>query len=159
MTDEILAKFDQYDKKKKGKIDYSAFKALFTEVAGSDDEKTCKLYFNGIDVNRNGDVSKEEFTEFVNNVKDPSYTIKMAFRAFDEDKSGNLNSKEVLEIAKYAGADLTEEQVQEKIQSITGDKKGKLTYAQVVKMITGKDIDPKTDPYDGKLKSSCCNLI
>lgn len=158
----FLAKFDEKDSKKKGAIKIAEFKSLFPEIMGGDTSaETAEMYFKGIDIDNSGTVSRQEFSDFVTAAlnKDQNYIIKMAFRSFDTDRSKNLDSKEVKAIAKYVGRDMTDDEVSKAMESITGKKKGKLTYAQVVKMITGKEIDAKTDPYDGKLKSKCCLLI
>ncbi|OHS93640.1 EF hand family protein [Tritrichomonas foetus] len=158
----FLAKFDEQDTKKKGVLELAAFKKLFPEVMGGEfNEETAEMYFRGIDIDNSKSVSRQEFSDFVKAAldKDATYTIKMAFRSFDKDRSKNLDAKEVKAIAGYVGRDMTDEEVAAAMEKLTGKSKGTLTYPQVVKMITGKDIDKDADPYDGKLKSSCCLLI
>jgi Ca2+-binding EF-hand superfamily protein len=157
----FLAKFDAADTKKKGEIDFAAFKPLIGELLGKDDEKTAQLYFDGIDIDGSKKVGKEEFKAFVTAAlaKDTDYTIKLVFRAFDKDRSRSLDAKEVKQIGEYVGRPMSDEDVAAGIERIAGKKDAKLNYAQVVKLLTNKDIDAKTDPYDGKLKSGCCLLL
>ena len=158
----FLAKFDEIDTKKKGVLDLAQFKKLFPEVMGGElTDDTAEMYFRGIDIDNSKTVSRQEFGEFVKAAldRDSLYTIKLAFRSFDKDRSKSLDAAEVKGIATYVGRDMTDEEVAAAMEKLTGKSKGKLTYPQVVKMITGKDIDKDADPYDGKLKSSCCLLL
>ncbi|KAH0794262.1 EF hand family protein [Histomonas meleagridis] len=161
----FLQKFDEVDTKKKGSLDQAQFKTLVGEVmAGRTDEETSDMYFRGIDIDNSKSVSKDEFTDFVVAAltNDQEYIVKMAFRSIDVDRSRTLDSKEVKKIARYLGQEKTDEEIEDLMVQVTGKKSGKITYPQLVKMLTGKDIDPKSkeaDPYDGKLKSGCCNLL
>ena len=161
----FLAKFDELDTKKKGALDQAQFKTLVGEVmAGRTDEETSDMYFKGIDIDNSKTVSKDEFKKFVIAAltNDQEYIVKMAFRSIDADRSRTLDSKEVKKISKYLGQEKTDEEIEEQMMQITGKNSGKITYPQLVKILTGKEIDPKSkeaDPYDGKLKSGCCNLL
>jgi Ca2+-binding EF-hand superfamily protein len=157
----FLAKFDAADTKKKGEIDFAAFKPLIRELLGKDDEKTAQLYFDGIDIDGSKRVGRPEFKAFIAAAltKDADYTIKLVFRAFDKDRSRTLDAIEVKQIGEYVGWTMTDAEVSTGIERIAGKKDAKLTYAQVVKLLTNKDIDPNTDPYNGRLKSKCCLLL
>jgi Ca2+-binding EF-hand superfamily protein len=165
MTEEqvnaFLAKFDAADTAKKGKIDLARFKPLIAEVIGKDDDKTAEVYFRGLDVDNNKEVSRDEFKEFVTGAlkKDKTYTIKLIFRAFDKDRSKSLQANEIKEIGEYIGHPLDDATIKAKIKEITQKEDGALTFAQVVKLLTGDDIKADTDPYDGRLKSRCCLLL
>ncbi|KAH0788458.1 EF hand family protein [Histomonas meleagridis] len=161
----FLDKFDEADTKKKGALDQSQFKVLVSEVmAGRTDDETADMYFKGIDIDNSKTVSKEEFKDFVIAAltNDQEYILKMAFRSIDTDRSRSLDSKEIKKISKYLGQERTDEEIEDLLTQVIGKKSGKITYPQLVKILVGKEIDPKSkeaDPYDGKLKSSCCNLL
>jgi Ca2+-binding EF-hand superfamily protein len=165
MTDEqvnaFLTKFDEADTRKTGNLEFPAFKVLFSEVLGNPDESTAHLYFDGIDIDNSKSVSRDEFKDFVVAALkgDKVYTLKLVFRAFDKDRSQALDVAEVKAIGKYVGSQLTDQEVEAGMVRLTGKKNGVLSYAQVVKLLTGQDIEPTTDPYDGKLKKSGCCLI
>jgi Ca2+-binding EF-hand superfamily protein len=156
-----LDKFDAADAKKKGQIDYAAFKPLIGELLGKDDDRTAQVYFDGIDIDGSKQIGRDEFKAFVVAAltKDTNYTLKLVFRAFDKDRSRELDAKEIKEVGRYVGRELTDEEIETGIQRVGGKKGGKLKYSQVVKLITNKEVDPNTDPYDGKLKSGCCLLL
>jgi Ca2+-binding EF-hand superfamily protein len=146
----FLEKFDAADPDKNG-VDRTEFTKLFKEVLGKDDAKAADLYFRGIDVNGDKTVSKEEFEAFVRAAltKDTDYSLKLVFRAFDQDRSNALDGKEVQQVAQYVGRKLSEQDVRAGIERITGDPNGSLNYAQVVQLITGKEVPADTDPYEG----------
>ena len=151
MTDELLQhfldKFDENDTDKKGSIQINQFKALFSDImSGNASDESAEMYFRGIDANNKGKITRQEFSNFVSAAlnKDQDYMIKLAFRSFDKDQSQNLNCAEVKAIAKYVSRDMTDDEVEAAMQSFTGSKNGSLTYPQVYKMITGKDLDGST---------------
>jgi Ca2+-binding EF-hand superfamily protein len=156
-----LVKFDTADTAKKGKIGLAAFTPLIGELIGSQDPKKAELYFRGIDIDGSNEVSREEFEDFVKGVlrKDPKYIIKLIFRAFDKDRSSTLQLGEIKEIGEFVGHPLDDATVKAKIKEITGKEGSALTFAQVVKLLTGETIKEDTDPYDGKLKKSGCCLL
>ena len=166
MADERIAafekKFDDLDNKKDGKMDKNEFHALYNELEGKEcTQEESDVMFNGIDIDGSGEVSKEEFMDFVKAIvnNDEMYTYKLIFRAFDKDHSSALEADEVMAVAKYCGKEMTEDQANEFILKETGKKKGKITFSMLYKKLTGKEIAADFDPYDGKLKSGCCLLL
>jgi Ca2+-binding EF-hand superfamily protein len=69
----------------------------------------------------------------------------MFFRAFDEDRNGILDQSEFINALSFAQHQFTAEQE----KAIFG--KETWTFADFYKFHTSNDIDPETDPYDGKL--------
>jgi Ca2+-binding EF-hand superfamily protein len=158
-----MMEFEQIDTEKTGRLTIERFSKLFDSVMGGDTpDGSAAMYFKGIDIDNNRYVERDEFREFVvaSLKKDLDYVIKMAFRAFDRDANGLLDADEIRSIARYIGMNLTDEQLAESMKKVTKKEGASLTFANVVKLITGRDIDPNTDPYDGKkaTKSGCCLL-
>ena len=155
-------KFDDIDTKKTGKMDKATFNTLYNELEGKEmPREESDVMFDGIDIDNSGKVTKQEFMDLVRAIVNNNelYKIKLVFRAFDKDRSSLLDLKEVISIVKYTGKEITDEQAQTFVENQTGKKNGKISFANLYKLLTDKDIDPKTDPYDGKLKSGCCLLI
>lgn len=139
-----LSKFDEKDTDNKGSINLKQFTSLFSEImGGNSNDESAEMYFRGIDINDNNVITRKEFSDFVTAslTNDEDYMIQLAFRSFDKDQSKNLNCAEVKAITKYVGRDMTDEEIESAMQSYTGSKKGSLTYAQIYKMITGKDLE------------------
>jgi hypothetical protein len=106
---------------------------------------------------------------------DQTYINKFLFRAIDKDRSRLLDPSEVIKLNGMLERPLTKEEVDKAVADYGSN--GQLNYAQFVKLVSGKDIDNATDPYDGKIpkkeekkveapppkeeekKSGCCNLL
>ena len=166
MADERIAafekKFDDLDNKKDGKMNKAEFHTLYKELEGKEcEQEESDIMFNGIDIDGSGQVAKEEFMDLVKAIvnNDEMYTYKLIFRAFDKDHSAALEAKEVVDVAKYCNKEMTIEQAEEFVQKQTGKKNGKITFAMLYNLLTGKEVKADYDPYDGKLKSGCCLLI
>jgi Ca2+-binding EF-hand superfamily protein len=163
-VDAFMREFEQIDTEKSGKLTLEKFAKLFDSVMGGDTpDGSAVMYFKGIDIDNNQYVERDEFREFVEASlkKDQDYVIKMAFRAFDKDANGLLDANEIRSIANYIGMKLTDQQLAESMKKVTKKEGASLTFANVVKLITGRDIPSDTDPYDGRrqAKSGCCLLI
>jgi Ca2+-binding EF-hand superfamily protein len=152
----FMVKFDAADTGKKGKIGLAAFTPLIDELIGSQDPKKAELYFRSLDIDGSNEVSREEFEEFVKATlrNDDKYIIKLVFRDFDKDRSSILRLSEIKEIGEFVGRPLHDATIKAKIKEITGKEGSALTFAQLVKLLTGEIIKEDTDPYDGKLKKS-----
>lgn len=149
----FMAKFDAADEQKKGSLDKPQFATLLKDLMDASDE-TVEVYFHGLAVCNNNAVSRDEFESFIKAAltKDPEYTLKLGFRGFDKNRSRTLGVSEILALTKYVGHMLTEEEARLCLKRATGKEDGEMTYAMLVKAITGKEVADNADPYDGKLK-------
>jgi Ca2+-binding EF-hand superfamily protein len=132
-------------------IDKDGWNDLFRKVAGSyASGELCEVYFKGIDIDLTGKIGEAEFREFVEAAytSDQYYTVKMAFRAYDRDRSGMLSAMKIQKIGLYIGQDIWMDAIKAKIQEITGDENNELSFADVVHLLTGRIIAGDTDPYE-----------
>lgn len=166
MAEERIAafekKFDELDNKKDGLMKPEEFFYLYKELEGKEcTREESDVMFRGIDIDGSGEVSKEEYMDLVKAIvnDDKMYIYKLVFRAFDKDRSRSLEKDEVMDAAKYMGKEMTKEEAEEFITKKTGKKNGKITFAMLYNLITGKTLPDDFDAYDGKLKSGCCLLI
>nr|AGM32364.1 EF-hand family protein [Coptotermes formosanus] len=170
MSEEDIAlysqKFDEHDKDKSGFISPKEFVTLYRDIENDQNktEEESKILFDGIDIDGNGKMSKDEFLGLVKTVKtsDKLALFKIAFRAFDKDRSRSLEAKEVVEYSKFCKAPVTKEEAEKIILEKNPDGKTKgLNFPQLYKIVAGEDIDELTDPYDGRevKKSGCCLLF
>jgi Ca2+-binding EF-hand superfamily protein len=177
--EQLLQEFDNADGNGDGTIAFNTFARLYNKIGGQENKSTedIKFIFDGIDVDSNGSVSKDEWealvTALVNG--DQTYIHKFLFRAIDKDRSRELDPAEVIKLNGMLEKPLTKEEVDKAVADYGTN--GKLNYAQFVKLVSGKEIDNATDPYDGKIpkkeekkaeapppkaeekKGSCCNLL
>lgn len=159
--DKFMSKFDELDEEDDGVMGINEFLVLYREIMGQPDltRADAEVIFRGIDIDGNGYVSRDEFHDMVVSAvkKDFLSQYKMLFRSFDTDRSRTLSANEIVELCNYIGKEFTREQAEFAIQR-SGSRT--LTFAQLYKLLTRQEIDPSTDPYDGKLKkSSCCSIF
>nr|AGM32359.1 EF-hand family protein [Coptotermes formosanus] len=156
-------KFDEKDKDNSKTIDRDEFLFLYRDIEG-DDTKTqteADIIFNGIDIDNSNTLSKDEFLDLVKSIKggDKQYLHKMVFRSFDKDRSKTLEAEEIVAYSEFCKKAKTKEEAEELVKKYNPDGKGKgLTFPQLYEELTGVKIDPKTDPYDGKL-GKCCLIL
>lgn len=168
-NEEIVAefekKYDELDVNKKDKIGRDEFYKLYKQLQKKDDipKSNSDIIFSGIDFNNEGTISKFDFINFVKSeiYCDELNQYKIIFRSFDKDRNGALTTDSVIEIGKFVNKKITKKEAETILENETGSKNGKMTFPVFYKMMTGRDTDPKTDPYDGRLKSSslCCLLL
>jgi len=95
--------FDHYDTDKSGLIDVSELQHLMESLGMSLDKQQAEEMLNVLDVNNDGDVSREEFLDWQLEQMEQSKTVspeKMAedlFDMFDDDNSGSLTVTEFRE--------------------------------------------------------------
>jgi Ca2+-binding EF-hand superfamily protein len=159
---QYMKKFAAEDTEQTGEINLSAFSQLAKYVlSGDEDDELLELYFQGIDINGNGTVSRDDFREFVVAAlrDNKQFFIKLLFRAFDTNRSRSLSINSIKQIGQYSQSPRTNAEVKQAIVTHTGKEDGKLTFPQVIQLLTGETIQDDIDPYDGKLKSGCCLLL
>ena len=157
--------FDEIDTKGDELINSTQFFQLYKQLM--DDENLTKkksdVIFSGIDISNSGTISKIEFMKVVKMevYGDELAQYKLIFRAFDTKRIGALTTESVVSIGKFVGKHISKSEAETVLFNETGTKEGKMTFPVFFKMMTGRDIDPKADPYEGRLKSnsSCCLLI
>lgn len=158
-------RFDDYDTEKHDKIDKDAFNILYNEIQNKTTihRDFTDIIFNGIDFNGTGYINKQDFISFVKSelYGDELQQYKIIFRAFDKSRTGALTTDDVIDIGRFVNKKITKREAELTLLSETGMKNGSMTFPVFYKMMTGRDTDPKTDPYDGRLKnhSLCCLLL
>jgi Ca2+-binding EF-hand superfamily protein len=157
-------KFDEYDHQKSGHIGIDEFLLLYRDCE-CDQNKTkeeAQITFNALDISNQNCISKEEFVYLAKSIKseDKNYLYKMLFKAFDKNRSKFLEADELIDYMKFCKKHITKAQAEVIIKNKNhGNGKG-ISFAQLYKFLTHQEIDPNTDPYDGKLlKRGCCLLL
>lgn len=167
--EEIIEKFekifDEADVNHSERINSQQFYPLYKQLMddNSINQKKSDIIFRGIDIGETGTISKTEFMQLVKAevYNDELSQYKLIFRAFDKERLGSLTTDSIVLIGDFTGKKMTKGEAEAVLYNETGSKEGKMTFPVFYKMMTGNDIDPKVDPYDGKLKpnSSCCLII
>lgn len=162
---DLEKKYEELDPGKKDKLPKDKFYEIIKLIPKNENisRENSDVIFRGIDFNNQGYISKFDFLSYVKAelYNDELNQYKIIFRAFDKNKDGALTMDSIVEIGKFANKRLSKKEVELTLENETGSKNGKITFPVFYKMMTNYDIDPKSDPYDGRLKSSslCCLLI
>jgi hypothetical protein len=136
----FMAKYRKANTTGKG-LDSAQWKAFFCEVMGGEGPRLCQVYFDGIDINDSKLIEEEEFRAFAvaSILQDRTWTTKMAFRAFDTNRSKILSWDGLQRIGAFVGRQFDEAMITAKILEIaTG-----LTHAQTLKLMTVHDTLPR----------------
>jgi Ca2+-binding EF-hand superfamily protein len=111
LTPEAIAifskKYDKYDKNHSNANDFNSFKQLYQEIETNMDktkgEEDAQVIFDGIDVNDDKSISKEEFLDLVKTIKenDKLALYKIFFSGFDKNRSRLLKIADSNKIKRY----------------------------------------------------------
>ena len=127
------------------------------------DRRQMEFLYKGMDIDGSNSLSEDEICECFAALKENNFDwlMKILFRGADKDRSNKVSIAELKDVISMCGSSMNEEDFKNRCEVELGKEVKELTFAQFYKVITGKDIDPKTDPYDGKLKkkSGCCLLL
>ena len=125
------------------------------------DRKQMEFLYKGMDIDGSNSLSEDEICECFAALKENNFKwlMKILFRGADKDRSRKVSIAELKDVVSMCGSNLSEEDFKNRCVVELGKETKELTFAQFYKVITGDEIDPKTDPYDGKLKSKCCLLL
>jgi Ca2+-binding EF-hand superfamily protein len=154
ILEECAQKFDEHDKDGSGEISFDEFVYLYRDIEDdqSRTEEEARVVFDGIDINNDKSLSKKEFLDLVKAMKtnDTLFLYKMSFRSFDPDRSRSLEADEIVTYFNFCGRKTNKKQAERLIakENPGGDS---LTFAQLYSKLTGEEIDPDTDPYDGQI--------
>ena len=161
----------KYDASGDGNLQFDEFykfmKEGITGNADSDklDMKQLKYIFAGMDIDRSGNVNSEEIIKCLEAWKSNDFKeiTKMIFRGADVDKSRKVSLDELKCCTNVCGKEFNPDDFDAQCKAALGKTKKEIEYWEFYKIITGEEIDHKTDPYDEpveeKKKSSCCLLL
>ena len=126
-------------------------------------KKQMQFLYNGMDIDGSNSLSEKEICQCFAALKENNFDwlMKILFRGADKDRSNKVSVEELKDVIQMCGSGLDEAAFKQKCQDEFGKEVKDLTFAQFYQVITGKKIDPATDPYDGQLKkkSKCCLLL
>jgi Ca2+-binding EF-hand superfamily protein len=145
MTEEEIKyfsdKFDEYDKDNSGFLKLDKFVSLYRDLENDQNKtkKEAEVVFNGIDINNDKKVLKDEFLDLVKSNKgdDKLFLFKVIFRSFDANRSRTLEVNEIMKYSEFCKNPMTKEQAEQFIQARNiDDQKKTLTFAQLYKLLT-----------------------
>lgn len=155
--------YNEFKKICKGNfIDKRSFFKLYKKINPRIDEKRSNFVYRGIDFVNHGKISK---TDFINFTKifvygDEVAYYKILFRALDNKRKASLGHSKVVLVGNIINRRITRAELRRILKQETGKDTGSITFPVFYKIFTGRDVNVKTDPYDGKIakKSLCCTI-
>jgi large subunit ribosomal protein LP2 len=170
--------FKKHDADNSGQLNFDEFNIFMRACFNSDldqdpegdvqegeeydaNKRQMEFLYKGMDIDGSNTLAQEEICQCFAALKENNFKwlMKILFRGADKDRSRKVSIAELKDVISMCGSSMNEEEFQNRCQVELGKEVKELTFAQFYKVITGDDIDPKTDPYDGKLKSKCCLLL
>ena len=140
-TDDEVAQlrkgFDQMDKDHSGFLDEEEIKSFLEEV-GMEPEYA-RLIMRVFDVNKDGQISFDEFREFMKAMaqleRDPKKLYRMLFDAIDEDNNGSIDVEEMVEFAKCLGVELSGAEAEAAFKEIDKRSNGLIDFDELCRAL------------------------
>ncbi|KAI4602872.1 hypothetical protein LQW54_001836 [Pestalotiopsis sp. IQ-011] len=131
--------FDLFDKDKTGDITAAELGEVMRELGLSPSDAELKDMVDEVDVDQNGSIDFNEFLTMMSHKVEPSDAekeLREAFKVFDRDNSGTISAAELRNVLSSLGEDLTDEQIDEMIQSADKDGNGAIDYDEFALLMT-----------------------
>jgi len=147
-------------------LDKSEFYILITRIENDTtiERKETDFFFDAFDVNYDGEISFEEFEDFLKYLcmNNEIYSRKIEFRSADTNRDNLISIDEALSIKQITNEKYDREKIEKLLNDL--DLEDEFPFYVYYKLCTGVSIDEKTDPYDGKLQllnsqSKCCLIL
>jgi len=135
---EFKEAFDEFDKDGSGTISTKELLGVLRSMGQNPTEDELLELVMEIDLDGNGTIDFPEFLEMMKNKAneaDMLEDLKGAFRIFDQDRNGYIDTKELKNVTTMLGTMLTKEEVAEFMAEADIDGNGKLEYDEFVKMM------------------------
>jgi len=123
----VRAKFNMYDRKKRGYVTVDDAFPILEKELGFDERKT-EVMVDMYDKNRDYRLSLMEFVEFQTRVEQLKQQIVAAFAQFDTNRDGFVDVDEAKAIMVPRGC--TEAQVEALVRKADRDRDGRLNYSE-----------------------------
>ncbi|KAK6081100.1 calmodulin [Seiridium cupressi] len=141
--EQYKAVFDLFDKDNTGDISAAELGEVMRSLGLHPSEAELRDIIDEGDADHNGSIDFKEFLKMMSQKVEPSDAekeLREAFKVFDRDNSGTISAAELRRAMSVLGDDLTDEQINEMIQSADRDGNGTIDYEEFAYLMTqGKD--------------------
>jgi len=131
---ELRESFQLFDVEKKGSIDLHELKVLMRALGFQVKKQDVVMYVHTIDPSN--DTGSVDFTQFMDIMsdrygeRDPDEEIHKAFQLFDTDGSGTISFKNMRNIARELGENLSEDELQAMIDEFDRNQDGEISQQE-----------------------------
>ena len=131
----LRAKFEEIDKNSDGFIDKEELRAKIKQEGEDLTEDKLRILISYGDDNGDGKIDFDEFVKMHSEITmDVTQMMERAFRTFDLDKNGFIDSEEFRKIMKTLDSDFSEEKFEKMMKECDSDGNGQIDYAEFIKV-------------------------
>ena len=125
-------RFMEVDVDHSGDVSFAELRAFMLKDDETATEEEIKVLFARMDKNKNGSVSKNEFTHFYSIFVTQKEDDKIRFAALDVDQSGNITRDELRKFMQREDASVTEDQVKGLFDLMDRNKDGTVSKKELL---------------------------
>ena len=133
--------FNLFDKEGLGVVNPKSLGAIFKSMGHNPVEEELVEMVEEVDADGDGYVDFPEFLFIMaRKLKDNDTEEELieAFKMFDRDGTGEISAADVKQVMATLGEDISQEEVDEMVKEVDGDKDGKINYDEFVQMLRAK---------------------
>merc|ERR1712066_83007 len=136
--------FDRFDSQKNGCISAEAVGGILSMMGLKFSRDELKGIIQEIDIDGSGEIEFEEFlvlaAKFLmeEDEADIQKELKEAFRLYDKEGNGYITTSILREILREIDPNLSEDELDEMIDEIDGDRSGTVDFDEFMEMMTGE---------------------
>lgn len=130
---EIKEAFDIFDSDKSGSIDRHELRVAMRAMGFEVSKQEIMEIMDAKDPEGTGAIKFTDFQDVVGErmaKRDPIEEIKKAFQLFDSDHSGRISAKNLRQVARELGENMTDEELQAMIDEFDTDHDGQISEAE-----------------------------
>jgi len=138
---EFREAFALFDKDGDGTITTNELGEMMRSLGQNPSDGELRDMVNEVDVDGNGTIEFAEFCAMMarkTHDTNPVEELKEAFKLFDKDGNGSISTKELREVMKSLGEQLSNSEVEEMMREADTDGDGEIDFDEFVKMMTAK---------------------
>ncbi|XP_052105384.1 calmodulin-beta-like [Mytilus californianus] len=147
LSEETIAEFKEafglFDKDNNGQITSSELGTVMRSLGQNPTNADITDMINEVDSDGSGTINFTEFTNMMGKKMEnsnPVEDLREAFKIFDKNNDGKIDTNELKKVMVNIGEKLTDEEANEMIKEADVDGDGKVNYEEFVKMMTSKTV-------------------
>ena len=137
-TREVKEAFNLFDKDQDGMIGPDDLKEAFNSLGFEFNQHEIQRIIQELDPNNTGAIDYQNFSDLIHSKmseRDQIDDIRTAFDMLDFDKTNKITFKNLKQIAKELGEELTDKEIQELINEADTDNDGEVSFEEFVALV------------------------
>merc|ERR1712226_1658626 len=137
---EIQEAFELFDADKDGQINYHEFKVAMSALGFMKTKSETQQIMQKYDKDTIDVISQETFGEIMKELilaQDPKEEVLKAFQLFDSDETGKISFKNLKQVARELGDEISEDELRAMIAEFDKDNDGEISEQEFSNIILG----------------------